>query len=179
MTAKLNWPPWWEWELVFTDHTEARMDERLCTELDARRMMELTSNFNRGNREGRWEVETRFRGNPWKVIVEPDPAKKRLVVVTVYPVEPKEMRDVYLEVTYRRGSPWVAYLHLSRNPGDESDRCVEVEPDMVLEINAEGKLMGIELTTPELVTLEVVNEVLEEYGFEPLDASDLKPLLAA
>ena len=89
------------------------------------------------------------------------------------------MRDVYLEVTYRHGSPWVAYLYLPRNTADKSARCVEVEPDMVLDINAEGKLIGIELSTPELVTLKVVNRVLEDYGFEPLDASDLKPLLAA
>ena len=72
MTGRLNWPPWWEWELVFTDYTEARMDERLCTELDVRRMMEHASHFSRGKREGRWEIETRFRGNPCKVIVEPD-----------------------------------------------------------------------------------------------------------
>lgn len=76
--------------MVFTDYTEARMEERLCTEIDVRRMMEYANNCTRGKREGRWEVETRFRGSPWKVIVEPDPEKRRLVVVTVYPVEPKK-----------------------------------------------------------------------------------------
>ncbi len=45
------------------------------------------------------------------------------------------MRDIYLEVTYRHGSPWVAYLYLPRKNGDKSDRCVQVEPDMVLDIN--------------------------------------------
>lgn len=88
MTAKSEWPHWWEWELFFTDYTEARMEERLCTEVDVRRMMEHTSDFYRGKREGRWVIETRFRGSPWKVIVEPDEKEKRLVVVTVYPVEP-------------------------------------------------------------------------------------------
>ena len=89
------------------------------------------------------------------------------------------MRDVYLEVTYRHGNPWVAYLYLPRERGEKSVRCVEVEPDMVLDINTEGKLIGIELAAPELVTLEAVNGVLEAHGFEPLNASDLKPLLAA
>jgi len=89
------------------------------------------------------------------------------------------MRDIYLEVTYRHGSPWVAYLYLPRKNGDKSDRCVQVEPDMVLDINTEGKLIGIELVTPELVTLEAINGVLEDYGFQPIDAFDLKPLLAA
>ena len=89
------------------------------------------------------------------------------------------MRDIYLEVTYRHGSPWIAYLYLPRKRGEKSERSVEVEPDMILDINTEGKLIGIELATPELVTLESINGVLDDYGFEPLDASDLKPLLAA
>ena len=89
------------------------------------------------------------------------------------------MTDVYLEVTYRDGSPWVAYLHLPRKKKEESDHCREVEPDMVLDINKEGGLIGIELLAPELVTLEAVNGILEEYGFEPLKESDLAPLLAA
>ena len=80
------------------------------------------------------------------------------------------MKDIYLEVTYRDGSPWVAYLYLPRKEGDKSDRCIEVEPDMVLDINAEGKLIGIELVTPELVTLEGVNGVLDSYAFPPVDA---------
>ena len=57
------------------------------------------------------------------------------------------MKDIYLEVTYRHGNPWVAYLYLPRKKGEKSDRCVQVEPDMVLDINAEGKLIGIELVT--------------------------------
>ena len=89
------------------------------------------------------------------------------------------MRDIFLEVTYRHGNPWTAYLYLPRKRGDKSQRCVEVEPDMVLDINTDGKLIGIELAAPELVTLEAINGVLEQYGFEPLDPSDLKPLLAA
>ncbi len=89
------------------------------------------------------------------------------------------MNDIYLEVTYRHGSPWVAYLYLPRKQGDKSDRSIEVEPDMVLDINTEGKLIGIELVTPELVTLDGINGVLESYGFSPVDASDLKPLVAA
>ena len=89
------------------------------------------------------------------------------------------MRDIYLEVTYRRGNPWIAYLYLPRKRGEKSARCVEAEPDMVLDINTDDKLIGIELAAPELVTLEAINAVLEDYGFEPLDASDLKPLLAA
>jgi hypothetical protein len=37
--------------------------------------------------EGRWVIETRFQGAPWKVVVEPAPEKQKLVVVTAYQVE--------------------------------------------------------------------------------------------
>lgn len=89
------------------------------------------------------------------------------------------MTDVYLEVTYRGGRPWVAYLYLARKKKEKSDHCREVEPDMVLDINKQGKLIGIELLAPELATLEAINAILKEYGLEPLQESDLAPLLAA
>ena len=54
---KRQWPPWWEWQLDLTDYTYKRV------------------------------IETRFRRNHWKVVVEPKPEKQRLVIVTVYQVE--------------------------------------------------------------------------------------------
>ena len=89
------------------------------------------------------------------------------------------MNTIHLEVTYENGRPWVAYLYLPREKNEKSDHCVEVEPDMVLDINKDGKLIGIELLAPQLVTLEAINNVLEQYGFEPLAETVLKPLLAA
>jgi uncharacterized protein YuzE len=73
----------------------------------------------------------------------------------------------------------VAYLYLPREKNEKSDHCVEVEPDMVLDINKDGKLIGIELLAPQLVTLEAINAVLGDYGFEPLGENALKPLLVA
>jgi len=89
------------------------------------------------------------------------------------------MTDVYLEVTYRDGRAWVAYLYLPRKNDEKSDHCRKMEPDMVLDINREGKLIGIEMLAPQLVTLEGINTILGEYGFEALGESVLKPLLAA
>ena len=89
------------------------------------------------------------------------------------------MTDVYLEVTYQDGHSWVAYLYLPRKKREKSDHCREVEPDMVLDINNEGRLIGIELLAPELVTLEAVNGILEEYGLDHLKETDLAPILAA
>ena len=90
------------------------------------------------------------------------------------------MKQIQLRVTYREdGSSFAAYLHLPSEPNEKRAKCRRVEPGMILDINKEGKLIGIELTAPRLVTLEAVNTVLTEYGLEPLKAAALKPLLAA
>jgi uncharacterized protein YuzE len=89
------------------------------------------------------------------------------------------MKQVYLEVTYRDGRPYVAYLYLTSKPDEKRHRCRRVEPGMVLDINKDGKLIGIELTAPTMVTLAAINGILTEYGLEPLKESDLAPLLAA
>ena len=38
--------------------------------------------------DDRFVLETRFRGGPWEVVVEPDELEHLLVVVMAYPVEP-------------------------------------------------------------------------------------------
>jgi len=47
---------------------------------------------------------------------------------------------------------------------------------MVLDINKEGKLIGIELTA---LPLDSINAVLKEYGLEALKEAALKPHVAA
>ncbi len=64
-------------------------------------------------------------------------------------------------------------------PNEKRAKCRRVEPGMILDINKEGKLIGLELTSPRLVTLEHINHVLEQYGMDPIKESTIKPLLAA
>ena len=90
------------------------------------------------------------------------------------------MKQIRLRVTYRDdGSPFAAYLHLPSKPNEKRAKCRRVEPGMILDINKEGKLIGVELTSPRLVTLKDINDVLEQYGMDPIKESTLKPLLAA
>ena len=49
-------------------------------------MMEHATEYRPDIEEGRWRIETRFRGQPWEVIVEPAPEKQLLLVVTAYDV---------------------------------------------------------------------------------------------
>jgi uncharacterized protein YuzE len=90
------------------------------------------------------------------------------------------MKQIRLRVTYRDdGSPFAAYLHLPSKPNEKRAQCRRVEPGMILDINKDGKLIGVELTSPRLVTLEDINNVLDQYGMAPIKESTLKPLLAA
>ena len=90
------------------------------------------------------------------------------------------MRQIHLRVTYRDdGTPFAAYLHLPSKPNEKRAKCRRVEPGMILDINKEGKLIGLELTSPRRVTLEHINNVLEQYGMDPIKESTIKPLLAA
>ena len=68
-------------------HLLKRMDDRRFTEIDLRAMLSRAAELQRDAVSGRWLVETRHRGRRWRVIVEPDPALKVLVVVTAYPAE--------------------------------------------------------------------------------------------
>jgi len=62
------------------------MTDRRLTEIDLRRMLERASGYREDVVEGRRIIETRHRSRAWEVIVEPDPERELLVVVTAYPV---------------------------------------------------------------------------------------------
>jgi hypothetical protein len=63
-----------------------------------------------------------MRRMPRRRIVEPDADAKLLVVVTVYEVS--EMTERSLQVTYRKGRAFAAYLHLSHQTGEKSAQTV-------------------------------------------------------
>ena len=64
-------------------------------------------------------------------------------------------------------------------PSEKSEHSKRTSPEMVIDINKEGELIGIELLDTARVSLEAINNVLKEYGLEPLKESDLAPLPAA
>lgn len=89
------------------------------------------------------------------------------------------MREPYLEVTFRHGKPFAAYLHLPRKPGEPSVRSQHAAVGLVVDFDRHGRPIGIELTAPEEVTLAALNEVLHDLGLPALAAADLEPLRAA
>ncbi len=62
------------------------MIERRFTEADLLTMLENVERLRAATEPGRWVVETRLHGRPWRVIVEPDRILRMLVVITAFRV---------------------------------------------------------------------------------------------
>ncbi len=89
------------------------------------------------------------------------------------------MKQRYLEVTYRRGTALAAYLYLPRGAGDRAARTVEANAGLLVDYAADGRPIGIEITRPGATPASKINGLLASLAQPPLEAADLKPLLAA
>jgi len=89
------------------------------------------------------------------------------------------MNEPYLEVTFRRGRAFAAYLYLPRQADEKSASTKRVEPGMVIDFGPSGNPIGIEITSPGQISLSDINSVLQDLGLPPVTQTDLAPLLAA
>jgi uncharacterized protein YuzE len=85
----------------------------------------------------------------------------------------------YLAVTYRRGKPLAAYLYLPRKEGDVSVRTESRNAGLVIDYAADGRAIGIEITSPGKLTIAALNEALAAANQGPATAEELAPLAAA
>ena len=90
------------------------------------------------------------------------------------------MTERSLQVTYRKGRPFAAYLHLSHPTGEKSVKA-KPSPDglLVVDYEATGRPIGIEITAPLAVPLGRLNQLLAELGQTPLAELDYRPVRAA
>ena len=94
-------------------------------------------------------------------------------------IEVKQMKGSYLEVTFRHGRPWAAYLYLPRAPGDKSRRAEQVGIGLIVDYTESGKPIGVEITAPEKVSIADLNLVLTGFHMSALKDEDVAPLWAA
>ena len=85
----------------------------------------------------------------------------------------------YLEVTYRKGRPLAAYFYLPRQDGDKSVRTERADGGLIVDFAADGRPIGIEITSPSRLALSALNQVLQRLGQGPVAEEDLAPLAAA
>ena len=91
----------------------------------------------------------------------------------------EKMSALSLQVTYRKGEPFAAYISLALHTGDEVARTEEALPDLLVDYASDGRPLGIEIVTPRAVSLEAINEVFDRLGLGRPDPADLRPLQAA
>ena len=75
------------------------------------------------------------------------------------------MTERSLQVTYRKGRALAAYLHLSHPTVEKSARTV-ASPDglLIVDYSTSGKPLGVEITAPQAVPLDRLNQLLAELG---------------
>jgi hypothetical protein len=78
------------------------------------------------------------------------------------------------------GQAFAAFLHLSHPTGERSARTVP-SPDglLIVDYAASGRPLGVEITAPQAVPLERLNQLLAELGEPPLEEQDYRPARAA
>lgn len=84
-----------------------------------------------------------------------------------------------LQITYRKGKPFAAYIYLAHAPGTKSARTEQVGPELLIDYAADGSPLGIEIISPGYVTEEEIKEAFDRLGLEPPPADELAPLRAA
>lgn len=90
------------------------------------------------------------------------------------------MTERMLEVSFRNGRMFAAYLYLGRRFGEKSKRTVPVDDGlMVIDYDADDVPLGIEITAPWAVTLQRLNAVLAQLGEPPLSEQESRSLQAA
>jgi hypothetical protein len=85
---------------------------------------------------------------------------------------------MYLEMTYRHGKPLAGYIHLPRRDGDRVARSQKAAPGLVVDYAADGRPIGLEITSPATVSLQAINELLLTLHQQTLTEAELAPLLA-
>jgi uncharacterized protein YuzE len=89
------------------------------------------------------------------------------------------MSERYLEVSYRNGRPFAAYLFLARRPDDRSTRTERFTEILIIDYAEDGRAIGIEIVHPEAVDMDEMNRALAHLGQAPLRQEELAPLRAA
>ena len=89
------------------------------------------------------------------------------------------MSDRYLEVSYRNGKAFAAYLFLPRRPDDRSARTERFSEILVIDYADDGRAIGIESVHPQAVKVEEINRALAHVDQSRLREEDFAPLRAA
>lgn len=87
------------------------------------------------------------------------------------------MREQSLQVTYRKGRILAAYLYLARDKPTRSARSVVSKDALfIVDYGSSGRAAGVEICAPRRVSLETLNQLLDDIKGEPLTEAEFEPL---
>jgi uncharacterized protein YuzE len=84
-----------------------------------------------------------------------------------------------LQVTYRKGKPFAAYIYLAHAPGTRSARTEQIGPELLVDYAANGSPLGIEVVSPGYVSEDEIITIFDRLGLDRPSAAELAPLRAA
>jgi uncharacterized protein YuzE len=83
-----------------------------------------------------------------------------------------------LEITFRKGRPFAAYLRLE-GPRAKVKRTKEAAPSLLVDFDEAGRALGVEILAFDTTTVARINDVLVSLGHAALPDQELAPLRAA
>ncbi len=89
------------------------------------------------------------------------------------------MSHVSVQMTYRNGQPFAAYVGLGRDLGERSVRSEELRPEIVVDYGEDGRPLGIEVIDPVSATAQDIYGVFDALGLQRPSPGALSPLTAA
>ena len=89
------------------------------------------------------------------------------------------MKSFSLQITYRKGKPFAAYIYLASKTGQKSVRTESVTQDLLIDYAEDGTPIGIEIVSPGYVSIDEIQSIFDRLGFNKPDSAELEPLKAA
>jgi hypothetical protein len=89
------------------------------------------------------------------------------------------MKGYFLEVTYRKGKPFAAYLYFRRHANCRVESSRELVPGLVADFDAADQPVGLEIISPASVGPAQIRKAAGMLHIPPVPAADLVPLKAA
>jgi uncharacterized protein YuzE len=82
------------------------------------------------------------------------------------------MKQRYLEITFRKGKPLAAYLYLPRPTGARAAHTVDAGQGVHIDLDDQGKPIGVEITAPTKVSADDLNAILARHGIGALESDE-------
>ena len=85
-------------------------------------------------------------------------------------------RQTHIEVTYRRGKAFAAYIYLPAETTQEVATTRELRPGIVADFDRDGNVLGVEIVHPGHTSRGQILEVLRELRVTGVTEEELAPI---